>query len=313
MDFLREKIADQTVLERLRVLATDWKKLLRAPTDTLADYGEAQNLLECVPTYIGKVPSFNAADVWMMREFAGILQTVGEPDEAGQMLAEADAMAKAVMTLYVPGTGVWMSLHLDGSRVEMRHCYDFATVGRFMAGDLSANVRGEMVSFVKHELLAEKWMRAQSMLDLAAGVSDRPDHGSMGAYDAWPAVTVDAMCALGYWEDAIPFLRRTQAAIYEGVYAQAHEFYGPSRGQFDAPVRIAQREGCMRECTGGGAFAETIIGTLFGYAAKPGSKLALMDVGMRRGFRGELCHVRHGSELVRIRSGETGVDLREEV
>ena len=312
MDFLREKIADQTVLERMRVLATNWKKLMRAPTDTLADYGEAENLLECVPTYIHKVPSFNAADVWMMREFAGILQAVGEPDEARQMHAEADVMAKAVMSLYVPGTGVWASLHRDGSRVEMRHCYDFATVGRFMAGDLSANVRGEMVGFVKRELLAQRWMRAQSMLDLAAAGSDRPDHGSMGAYDAWPAVTVDAMCALGYWEDAIPFLRRTQAAIYEGVYAQAHEFYGPTRGQYDAPVRIAQREGCMRECTGGGAFAETIIGTLFGYAAKPGGKLALMDAGVPRGFRGELHHVRCGSELLRIRSGETGVDLRKE-
>jgi hypothetical protein len=312
MDFLREKIADQTVLERLRVLATNWKKLLRAPTDTLADYGEAQNLLECVPTYIHKVPSFNAADVWMMRELASILETVGEPDEARQMLAEADAMAKAVMTLYVPGTGVWASLHRDGSRVEMRHCYDFATVGRFMAGDLSANVRGEMVSFVKRELLAQKWMRAQSLSDVAAAVSDRPDHGSMGAYDAWPAVTVDAMCALGYWGDAIPFLRRAQAAIYEGVYAQAHEFYGPTRAEFDAPVRIAQREGCMRECTGGGAFAETIIGTLFGYAAKPGGKLVLMDAGVRRGFRGELHHVRYGSELLRIRSGETGIDMRKE-
>jgi hypothetical protein len=181
-----------------------------------------------------------------------------------------------------------------------------------MAGDLSANVRGEMVGFVKRELLAQRWMRAQSMLDLAAAVSDRPDHGSMGAYDAWPAVTVDAMCALGYWEDAIPFLRRTQAAIYEGVYAQAHEFYGPTRDHNDAPVRIAQREGCMRECTGGGAFAETIIGTLFGFAAKPGGKLALMDPGARRGFRGELRHVRYGSELLRIRSGETGVDLRKE-
>ena len=50
----------------------------------------------------------------------------------------------------------------------------------------------------------------------------------------------------------------------------------------------------------------------FGYAAKPGSKLALMDAVVRRGFRGELHHVRHGSELIRIRSGETGVDLREE-
>jgi hypothetical protein len=312
IDFLREKIADQTVLERLRVLATNWKKLLRAPADTLADYGEAENLLECVPTYIHKVPSFNAADVWMMRELAGILETVGAPEEAREMRAEADAMVKAVMTLYVPGTGVWASLHRDGSRVEMRHCYDFATVGRLMAGDLSANVRGEMVGFVKRELLTERWMRAQSMLDLAAAVSDRPDHGSMGAYDAWPAVTVDAMCALGYWEDAIPFLRQTQAAIYEGVYAQAHEFYGPTRGQYDAPVRIAQREGCMRECTGGGAFAETIIGTLFGYAAKTGGELALMDAGVRRGFRGELHHVRYGSELLRIRSGETGVDLRKE-
>jgi hypothetical protein len=312
MDFLQDKIADQTVLERLCVLAMNWKKLLRAPTDTLADYGDAPNLLECVPTYIHKVPSFNAADVWMMREFAGILQAAGKPDEAGQLQAEANAMVKAVMTLYVPGTGVWASLHRDGSRVEMRHCYDFATVGRFMAGDLAPNVREEMVAFVKRELLTEKWMRAQSMLDVAAAVSDRPDHGSMGAYDAWPAVTVDAMCALGYWEDAITFLRRTQAAIYEGVYAQAHEFYGPTRGQYDAPVRIAQRDGCMRECSAGGAFAETIMCTLFGYDAKPGSKLELMDSGVRRGFRGELHHVRYGGELFRIQSRETGVDLRKE-
>jgi hypothetical protein len=42
------------------------------------------------------------------------------------------------------------------------------------------------------------------------------------------------------------------------------------------------------------------------------AKLALLDAVVRRGFRGELHHVRHGSELIRIRSGETGVDLREE-
>jgi hypothetical protein len=312
MDFLREKIADQTVLERLRVLATNWKKLLRAPGDTLADYGEAQNLLECVPTYIHKVPSFNAGDVWMMREFAGILQAVGESDEARQMRADADAMVKAVMTLYVPGTGVWASLHRDGSRVEMRHCYDFATVGRFMAGDLPRSVRGEMVGFVKRELLAEKWMRAQSLLDVAATLSDRPDHGPMGAYDAWPAVTVDAMCALSHWEDGISFLRRTRAAIYEGVYAQAHEFYGPTSTQYDAPVRIAQREGCMRECTGGGAFAETIIGTIFGFGAKPGGTPELMDARVGRGFIGELHHVRYGRGLLRLRSGEAGVELHNE-
>ena len=83
-----------------------------------------------------------------------------------------------------------------------------------------------MVDFVQRELLMEKWMRAQSQLDVAATNSDRPDHGPMGAYDAWPAVTVDALCRLGYWNIAVPFLRRTQAAVYEGVYAQAREFYG---------------------------------------------------------------------------------------
>ncbi|GGA67248.1 hypothetical protein GCM10011507_18470 [Edaphobacter acidisoli] len=309
-EFLHEKIADQTVNERLEVLATDWKKLLWTPSDRLADYGEAPNLLECVPTYINKVPSFNAANVWMMREYADIVDRAGKHDEANELRRESADMAQAVMTLYEPGKGVWVSLHRDGSRVEMRHCYDFATVGRFMAGDLPVPVRQEMVAFVERELLMEKWMRAQSMLDVAAANSDRPDHGPMGAYDAWPAVTVDAMCILGYWKDALTFLRRTRVAVYEGVYAQAHEFYGPRRREYDAPVRIAQREGCMRECTGGGAFAETIINTLFGYIPKLEKKLTLLEPYTPRGFTGELRHVRFGREQFTIRSGDAGLYLR---
>jgi hypothetical protein len=311
-EFLNEKIADQTVKERLKVLATDWKKLLRKPSDKLADYGEAPNLLECVPTYINKVPSFNAANVWMMRECADIMESTGNSAEASELRSEADEMARAVMTLYEPGKGVWASVHRDGKRVEMRHCYDFATVGRFMAADLSPTIRKEMVGFVQSELLTEKWMRAQSMLDVAAANSDRPDHGPMGAYDAWPAVTVDTMCTLGYWNNAILFLRRTSVAIYEGVYAQAHEFYGPRRREYDAPVRIAQREGCMRECTGGGAFAETIINTLFGYIPKLGQRLTLFEPGIPRGFAGKLYHVRYGSDQFAIRSGNAGLHLGRE-
>ncbi|QEE28925.1 hypothetical protein FTW19_13505 [Terriglobus albidus] len=311
--FLNEKIADQTVKERLQVLATDWKKLLREPSDKLSDYGEAPNLLECVPTYIHKVPSFNAANAWMMREYADIIEFAGNHSEANELRQEATEMVKAVMTLYEPGKGVWASVHRDGSRVEMRHCYDFATVGRFMAADLPPTVRREMVEFVQRELLTEKWMRAQSMLDVAAANSDRPDHGPMGAYDAWPAVTVDAMCSLGYWKDAILFLRRTRAAIYEGVYAQAREFYGPRRREYDAPIRIAQREGCMRECTGGGAFAETIINTLFGYIPKLGRQLTLSNPETPRGFEGELHHVRFGGDQFAIQSDSDGLHLRKEV
>ena len=95
-----------------------------------------------------------------------------------------------------------------------------------MAADLSPTIRQQMVEFVQRELLTEKWMRTQSMLDVAAAHSDRPDHGPMGAYDAWPAVTVDALCTLGSWENAISFLRSTRVAVYEGVYAQAREFTG---------------------------------------------------------------------------------------
>jgi len=46
------------------------------------------------------------------------------------------------------------------------------------------------------------------------------------------------MCTLGYWKNAIPFLRRTRVAIYEGVYVQAREFYGQRRPEYDAPIRI---------------------------------------------------------------------------
>jgi hypothetical protein len=309
-EFLREKIADQTVLQRLQVLATNWKKLRLNSTDQLADYGGALNLLECVPTYINKVPSFNSANVWMMRELADVLEENGADTEARQLRLKADNMFKAVMTLYEPGMGVWTSLHRDGTRVEMRHCYDFATVGRFLATDLPPNVCREMVDFVQRELLMGKWMRAQSQLDVAAANSDRPDHGPMGAYDAWPAVTVDALCRMGYWKVAVPFLRRTRAAVYEGVFAQAHEFYGAKRWDRDAPVRIAQRQGCMRECTGGGAFAETVICTLFGYLPKLRGAPQLLNADTESGFAGELRHICHGARRYTIQSGDTGVVLQ---
>lgn len=311
--FLSERVADQSVLERLRVLATNWKKLLRDSADDLADYGEAGNLLECVPTYIHKVPSFNAANVWMMRELAAVLEMRGNSDEGAQLRSQADILAKAVMGLYVPGAGVWCSLHRDGTRVEMRHCYDFASVGRFMANDLPANVHDEMVAFVQRELLTHSWMRAQSLLDGAAAASDRPDHGPMGAYDAWPAVTVDAMCNLGHWREGVAFLRSTRAAIYEGVYAQARELIGPDKLNFKASVRIAQRRGCMRECCGGGAFAETVVTTLFGFRPSFGRKLELFDANVSRGFRGELRHLRYGANMYTVQSTNWGLSLRNKV
>ena len=63
----------------------------------------------------------------------------------------------------------------------------------------------------------------------------------------------------------------------------------------------------MRECVGGGAFAEMIIGALFGYTPQIGRPIRLLSPAADRGFEGKLLHVRHGTKLLRLHSGPNGV------
>ena len=105
-----------------------------------------------------------------------------------------------------------------------------------------------------------------SLQDAAAAQSDRPDHGPMGAYDGWIPLTVGTMWRLG--DPAVPMIStdRTAVVTKEGPFAQAREFYGPSDKDRDAPVRVAMREGCMKECISGAAFADVVINTFFGFS-----------------------------------------------
>jgi len=310
--FLEETVGDRTVLEHLDKLATGWQALQRDPNVMLADYGENENLLECAPLYVHRVPSFNSANVWMMRIVADLYHQQGNVTRAAQLRRWADEIAAAVLQLYKPGDGVWHALHRDGNRVELRHCYDFVCVGSFMSNDLSEQIKQEMVAFVQRELLTDKWMRAMSPQDQAAAISDRPDHGPLGAFDAWPALTADTMCELGAWKEAIDFVRSTQAVLYEGVYSQAREFYGPKRLQHDAPVRIALRGACMRECVGGGAFAEMIVGAAFGFRPDFGHSLTLRQPEIKRHFDGKLTNVHYQGKRLEITSDATGVSYREQ-
>jgi hypothetical protein len=305
--FLDETIGETKVIDLLERLATNWKKLQRDKSVLLADYGENANLLECAPAYVHRVPSFNAANVDMMRTAARIREMRGDAVRAAELRKEADELSASVLKLYKPGDGVWYALHRDGKRVELRHCYDFVNVGRYMAGDLNPEIRIEMVDFVRRELLADQWMRAMSPRDEAAKASDRPDHGPLGAFDAWPALTVETMCLLDAWGPAVDFLRRTAGVLDEGVYGQAREFYGPRRYERDAPVRIAMRGACMRECVGGGAFAEVIIGTLFGFTPRIGEDDPLLKPTVARGIQGELRGVRFRERTLDVRSGESGL------
>lgn len=308
--FLDEQVGDRTVLEHIDALATNWQQLQRDKSKMLADYGENRNLLECAPTYVHRVPSFNAANVWMMRVAADLQEQRGNAARAAQLREWANRCSQAVLALYKPGDGVWYALHRDGQRVELRHCYDFVCISRFMNKDLTPQMKQEMVTFVERELIDGHWMRAMSPLDEAAAESDRPDHGPMGAYDAWPALTAESMCLLGTWRPAIDFLRSTQAALNEGVYGQAHEYYGKNRAQRNAPVRIAMRGACMRESIGGGAFAEMMIGTLFGFQPRANEPLQLYQADVDRGFEGQLLNVRHDGRLLDITSSTDGLRFR---
>jgi hypothetical protein len=69
----------------------------------------------------------------------------------------------------------------------------------------------------------------------------------------------------------------------------------------------------MRECTGGGAFAETIINTLFGFMPKLGGNLRLCDTNAPRGFVGELCNVRYGSSMYEISASGAGLNLKKQI
>jgi hypothetical protein len=156
------------------------------------------------------------------------------------------------------------------------------------------------------------WMRAMSLKDAAAAISDRPDHGPMGAYDGWIPLTVGAMWRLGFPSDAFDFYCRTAGVTMEGPFAQAREFYGSQRDHYDAPVRIAEREGCMKECISGVAFADVVVNTFFGFAPSVDGKNILADPQTPRPFTGKLLHVSSRGEGFTISASEKGASVLKE-
>jgi hypothetical protein len=310
--FLDEDLENgQTVLERMEAIANDWRTLVM-PGTPLANYGENHNLLECAPAYIHCVPSVNAQNVLLMREAAALHQSKGNAARAAELRADADKLLPAVLTLYMPGAGVWFGLHNDGKQVELRHCVDYIYVGNALAADLTPAMRGEMTEFVKRELFMRDWMRAMSLKDAAAARSDRPDHGPMGAYDGWIPLTVGAMWRLGFPKDGFEFYCRTAVVTKEGPFAQAREFYGTNRKAYDAPVRVAERQGCFKECISGAAFTDVVINTFFGFMPALGGQPSLVDPDAQRPFTARLLHVRNRGALATIIASQNGLRIETE-
>ncbi len=326
-DFLKEKAGDHTILEHMDLIVTHWKSRVR-PNATLADYGGATNLLECVPTYINQIPSLNAADVWMLRRAAEIHDHLGDAAQAQDYRTEATDLSAEVLKLYIPGQGVWNCRHNDGGTVQLRHCYDYITVGQCLTPDLTPEMKTEMTAFVERELLVPGWMRAQSLSDPAAKDSDRPDHGPLGAYDAWPALTAATMCAFGQYDKALSLVHRCEDVTHEGPFSQSHELVlkkpsggPPPPGMPAAPVdpnnvdvRIAQRGGqdYNEEC--GASFASaTITEGLFGCETGANDGLlAVRDPQTPRGFDGSLTGVFYRGARYTVTSSEKGLVVGQE-
>jgi hypothetical protein len=306
---LQDRIAGRTVLQHMDGIATYWKTLVQ-PESTLADYGGAENLLECAPTYINQVPSLNAANVWMMRQMAEVHDHLGNSAQAERYRADASKLEKEVLKLYIPGQGVWNCRHRDGQMVQLRHCYDFITVGQSLADDLTPEMKEEMTAFVERELLVPGWMRAQSLEDPSASKSDRPDHGPRGSYDGWPALTVATLCDFGEYGKAVELLHQFEGVTHEGSFTQSHELIPSGPGQF--LIRVAHRGGQDYPTMCGAAFAsESVIRGLFGCEARVAEgPLSIANPSEPRGFQGTLSDVRYRGGLYTVQSTSTGMTVR---
>ena len=142
--WLQKPIGDKKCLEHLIAHALYWKTLDKQGAG-LADYGEMENLLEVVSTYIHEVAGMNAGNVSGMRFVAQLLDRSGDSPQASQLRSEAKDLANRITRLlYVQGKGYWRAGQPDGSFNEVRHCYDLLSVLDNMFEDLSESQKKEM-------------------------------------------------------------------------------------------------------------------------------------------------------------------------
>jgi hypothetical protein len=305
-EFLTETIQGKTVLEHLIAIATAYREFTHG--QTLADYGENTNLLECAPNYAHRVPSFNAANVYMLRRAADYLSQSDDSSRADALRSEADKLRDAVLSLYLPGDGVWMVEHNDGKKFPTRHCLDYIVVGQAMGNDLTPQMKSEMTAFVQKELISGSWFRAMSLKDIAAAKSDRPDHGPKGSYDGWPPLTIEVMCRFGAFKSALEFLHSTEAVTHESTFSQSHEFIPDTASAGKEMVRIAYRGGQDFNEVCGAAFMQTIISAFFGFNPEvSGDHFELLAPTSFRGFIGQLKHVSWHGKQYTIVSDDKGV------
>jgi hypothetical protein len=298
-------------LQLLRELALRYEALRRPETGgVLADYGPNHNdLLECVPNYKHVVASFNAAHLLCVEALASVYEQLDRADEAAELKRKADALADGVLRLYA-GQGRWNTLHAGNRRQPVHHIMDFQFAGLALADRMTSAMRREMAEFFSRELMTDHWMRAQSLSDPDAAFSNRPDHGPLGAFGAWPGKAVLALSALGAYELAADFTRRIAVACREGPWSQANELYGPRRFEKDAPVRIADHGCTTRDLTSSSVIVSAVIEGLFGCHFGMDGQLSIRHPETPRPFRARLRNLAYRGNLYEVSVNNSAPQLR---
>jgi len=232
-----------------------------------------------------------------------------QAERAEYLRKEADAMIERILDLYA-GDGGWYSLYPGGKKIEVRHCLDFMFLGRYIPEDIPGEIRTEMMDFLYEELMTDTWMRAQSLEDEAADHSDRPDHGPLGAFDGWPAGTMDALTQMGYPGKALDFYRAIEPVTYEGCWAQAHELWGENKYNNKARVRIAQRGWGNRESSGGISISQVMLKNFFGFYPDVKGNVLLKTAPPE--FTGKLYHVLFDGEYYTLSAENGKVKMKKE-
>ncbi|MGM0474996.1 MAG: hypothetical protein ACQERV_12705, partial [Bacteroidota bacterium] len=240
---------------------------------------------------------------------ADLYDHAGKTGLADSLRSEAGGMIDRILSLYA-GEGVWNSLYPEGKKVEVRHCLDFMFIGRYIPEDVPDTIREEMIRFAYDELITDRWMRAQSLRDIAADESDRPDHGPLGAFDGWPAGTMDALVQMGYPDSALDFYRAIEPVTYEGCWAQSHELWGEDKYKKSARVRIAQRGWGNRESSGGISISQVMLKCFFGFY--PDFEGEPLQKNIPGDFSGKLHHVLYGGEYYTITAESGKVKMKKE-
>ncbi len=265
-EWLDKKIEGKSVIDRLLGHSLYWKELDKHGHG-LADYGNLDNLLEVVSTWVHEVPAMNAGNVYGMRFVASLLDRRGNKSRAAQLRSEAKELASRInRLLYVKGKGWWKCGQPDGSFNEVRHCYDLLTILDTMLTDLSDQQKKEMKQFFWDELHTPLWMHALSPGDVDCSWNARADHSWLGAYTAWPAMTAKGLYKIESSARVSEWVKGFAKASNQGPFGQAHivetVFPPENGGAYKCPRD--QPYGNDWSEVSGGSYADLVIDTVFG-------------------------------------------------